>query len=361
MYIERLPSGRYRAVVQYKGVKRSVTAVTRAAAQVSGAQLLIEMGANRGPRNMTVGEMVAGHVTEMTASSTTLADWNSMINRLPTSIMDRQISTVNVVVVGSWWKQLANAGWSPHRIKRAHTIFSSAFANACRLGIMESNPCTLSRPPAPKRKDITIPTHAEVRSLLAAPGDLGVLFRLAATTGARRGELVALQWQDIDLDRSQLVIRRSLLNTAIHGVEERGTKTGDSGHRVVTIDLPTMSLLRSLQRRQLANRMATFGDRREPVWLFSWDGGATPWRPDYVSSSWAKWRATLPVEFHRIKLHHLRHYVATTMLQDGVSLHEVASQLGHSSESTTASAYAHYVEGRNRAAIDRLAARLDVV
>jgi integrase len=132
------------------------------------------------------------------------------------------------------------------------------------------------------------------------------------------------------------------------------TKTGRKGDRRLDLDDDTLALLEAHRAEQAATAEA----RRlpAPVYVFSHDGGVSPWRPGYVGLAFRRARAGVPGA--NVRFHDLRHYVATTMLADGEPLIDVAAQLGHSTPATTARVYAHYLPGRGRESATKRAGRL---
>jgi integrase len=99
---------------------------------------------------------------------------------------------------------LANSGLAPLSIRKSHTILSAAFNQAVQWGWIDTNPVLRASPPAIWGAEIHPPTRQELKRLLEACAndhqDLGSLIYVAATTGARRGELCGLRWSDVDLD-----------------------------------------------------------------------------------------------------------------------------------------------------------------
>lgn len=353
MHVEKLPNGRgYRVYVHHRGRRRSATRRTRGDALHAGAELLLELGGGSAPTGVTVGEMVAGHLSDAAWSPTTLTDARRVVDRLPEAFMRRAVHDVTAAVLAGLYRQLARDGWTDHRIRRAHMVLSVSFADAVTYGWCPMNPCRDAKPPTGERPRVRSPQHSEVRSVLEqADPRLGLFLRIACCTGARRGELVALRWPDIDLDAGEVTIARSIVYTPADGLTERPTKTGAKSHRRLALDPGAVQALRLWRAEQ------SIAGMQPEQWVFSHDAGGSPWRPDFISRLFRLARDRAGVT--GVRLHDVRHYVATTMLQDGEAAVDVAAQLGHASVATTLSVYAHYLPGRGRDSAERRAARLE--
>lgn len=356
----KLPSGHWRVAVKYQGERRTGTAPTKAEAQRLGALLLIEIGGGgrRYEQNVTVGDMLDAMMANGLCrwSPTFAAEAERVAATLPATLLERKVRDVTPAVIAGTWRQLERDGWGAHRIKRAHTLLSRAWNDAIPLGWATENPTRHAHPIPPAPRQVKAPdVDTVVRILAAADTPLERLaLRISATTGARRGEVVAVQWDDIDFAGGTLLIRRSLVYTKRSGIAERSTKTGIDGHRRVPLDDLTLNMLREHGDRQTELAISS---ELDPVWVFSDDAGVTPWRPDRLTHVYIRARTRAGVTGYR--LHDLRHHVATAMLQDGEAVIDVAAQLGHRSMQTTQSTYAHYMPGRGRDSVDRRAARLD--
>src|SRR5207248_5999057 len=103
---------------------------------------------------------------------------------------------------------------SPARVLKVHSILRAALRQAVRWQMITDNPATHASPPRPVRPPVQAPTPDDVARLLAAAQaedpEFALYLRLAAVTGARRGELCALRWDDIDLERGQFGVARPL-------------------------------------------------------------------------------------------------------------------------------------------------------
>lgn len=359
MHVRKLPSGKHRWIAQFRGERRSGTEEARGDAFLAGSRAMLAMGAVR-PANvtLTVGDLIDAWRGEKVAdwSPTYAADMATVATRIPADFLHRNVDSVTPPVVATLHRQLIVDGWSKHRISRAHVAISQAFKLAVAYGWANEDPTRDLKAPAPGRPDVNPPEGKVVRALVAAaPERIALVIRLAAITGARLGELVALRW--LDLDGDVLTIRRAAIYTPGSGLVVReATKTGRKGDRRLELDEHTVALLADHRLGQLRS---VAGKRLpSPVYMFSHDGGVTPWRPGYVGLEYRRMRAKVPGA-EGVRFHDLRHHVATEMLHNGEEPIRVAAQLGHSTPATTLRTYAHYLAGRGGESARRRAALLD--
>lgn len=355
VHLEQLPSGAWRVTVQYRGQRRRATAPDRDRARIRGAELMAELGSVPRSGDVTVGELVDARL----AAGTTLAassrdDYLRLAARLradAAGFVAGRVRDVEPIHFEHLYRNLARSGWSPWRVAKLHDLLGSSFSHAVRWGWVRHNPTHGVAPAVPPAPDVHPPSDTEVRRILrAATGQIGLAVRLAATLGMRRGEIVALQWADIDLRRATLRVRRSLSYTPETGVVEGDTKTRRKGHRTLALRAPLPALLKAHQADQAAKALAA--GLGAPVWVLSHDAGVTPWRPDYLTHEFE----ALPGRTCR--LHDLRHYCATTLLMAGVPVKVVSQMLGHATTETTERVYAHWIPGSDSAAADIMSQRL---
>lgn len=360
MHLTQLPSGTWRVAVKHRGERRTATAATRGEAYRLGAELILEMGGN--PTDApTVGDMLAAHLIEKAPGD---GGWSPTYHHDATTVIDkltdtsprfvaRRLRDVSPAVLLGLYRELDRKGWTRWRVKRLHTVMGTAWQMAITYEWASSNPCRLVAPPTPAAAVIRPPSHSQVAAILDQLDDLDLLaVRLNATLGIRRGDLCGLQWSDFDEDRAEILIARSIAWTP----GERHvmpTKSGKRSHRRLPLDLPTVALLRRVRAEQVRRAVAV--GLPSPEWILSSDAGVTPWRPDRVSRLFR--RVADRAGATGVRLHDLRHYVATSMLEDGEPLSDVAGQLGNTI-ATTQAVYAHYLPGRGRESVDRRAARL---
>jgi integrase len=265
----------------------------------------------------------------------------------------------------AWYAELRRYGGqggrplAPNSVVRIHALLHRALGQAVKWGWLTTNPGAAASPPRPKRHTVVLPEAADVLRLMVAGEDvnpgLPVFFRLAAATGARRGELCALRWTDVDLQVGRLTISRGLVE-ANGRVIEKDTKTHAA--RRMTLDAGTVAELERHHERCAEIARACGTDLRPDAYVFSRDpAGSDPWRPGYVTLAFSRLRDELGLT--GVRLHDLRHFNATSLLTSGTDIRTVSGRLGHADASTTLNIYAHFVERADREAASALGSLLD--
>jgi integrase len=175
-------------------------------------------------------------------------------------------------------------------------------------------------------------------------------------TGSRRGEMVALRWTHVDLDRGTVTVQRSVALTR-RGLVEKGTKSSQG--RGVSLDDQTVEFLRA-HRSRVESRCAALGVRAPIDGFVSQDpDGTRPLLPRSVSQRYRRMATRLGLRSTR--LHALRHYTATELLAAGADLRTVAGRLGHSdSGATTLRVEAGRVTEADRHAANLLASLMPI-
>lgn len=240
-----------------------------------------------------------------------------------------------------------------------HAILRRALQQGVRWGWISSNTASLASPARVRRTEVEPPDPGGVVKLIEAATaenpDFGCFLQLAATTGARRGELCGLHWDAIDLKGGSIVISRSVVEAA-HGVTvEKETKTRSV--RRVAIDRVTRQVL-SEHRKRTERRAKRIGGSLSPTaYVFSRDAdGTRPWVPNDVTKDSIRLRGR--VGLSGVRLHDLRHFSATRLLAAGVPVRTVSGRLGHANATTTLGVYAHFIEASEREAADALGMEL---
>jgi integrase len=165
----------------------------------------------------------------------------------------------------------------------------------------------------------------------------------------RRGELVGLQWADVDLDAGVLAVRRSRVSVA-HAVHESDPKTRSS-RRTISLDARLVAVLRAHRRRELEERLAWGPAWTDTGYVFVREDGF-PLHPERVTVLFGRLVAAAGVS--TLRLHDLRHTSASLPLAAGVHPKIVSERLGHSNVSITLDLYSHVIPGLQAEAAEQL-------
>lgn len=248
------------------------------------------------------------------------------------------------------------AGQSPASVKQLHAVLHKSFSDAARWGVVVRNVVDLVSPPRVVRSKIRALDPDQSRQLLryALDDRLSALYVLALSTGMRQGELLALRWRDVDLDRGSAQVRGTLQRTK-GGFVVAEPKTAQS-RRQVLLSTACASALRRHRAQQAQERL-----QLGPAWLDA-DLVFTNGIGGYLEERNVVRRSFQPIlaeaGLPRIRFHDLRHTAATLLLGEGVHPKVVSDMLGHSQISITLDLYSHVTPTMQRAATDAMDAIL---
>ena len=243
---------------------------------------------------------------------------------------------------------------SSKTIQHYHRLISSIMHSAVKWQVIISNPCDRVDPPKVAKTEIEYLDNIQAIHLLdllkSAPTHYRCAIEVLLFTGMRRGELLGLEWSDINFETQTVSIQRSSLYLAERGIFEDETKN-NSSNRVIKVPMSALKAFRSVRAWQ-AQQKLSLGDLWEDSGkVFTALNGA-PMHPDTLSG-WFHDFIT-GTDLPQIHLHSLRHTNATLNIANGVSVTTVAGQLGHANASTTTKIYAHAIKSAQAAAADMM-------
>jgi integrase len=236
---------------------------------------------------------------------------------------------------------LLERGLSPASVRHCHAVARRALRDAVRNDLIPRNVADGATPPRVARKELSVWTAGELRTFLAAVEDdrLYAAWWLLSTAGPRRGEVLGLRWQDLDLGARRLAVVRSLVQRGRElSFSEPKTKRG---RRSLALDERTVTILEAHRRRQLEERIALGLGRPAPDGLVFTDALGEPVKPDSFSQMFD--RTVTRLGLPKVRLHDLRHGAATLMLASGANPKTVSERLGHASTAFTMDIYASSV------------------
>ena len=321
------------------------------------AQLVTEV--SQGMIGVTANDTVAtflqqwlDHLDTVGRSPTTMKEYRRIVDKIVNPELGRlKLSKLSARHLDDLYAKLVARGLKPSSVRHVHTLLGAALHQAERWGAVDRNVARRAQPPPVHAGQVKSPDVEAVRAIIAkaekAEPAMAVLLFLGAVTGARRGELCALRWSDLDLEGGKtLTIARSVYQTPNKGWAEKSTKTHQV--RQVALDDYAESVLRKyrVEVERLAKDLGlvvphdAYMFSRSPV-------GAEPIRPNIVTDFMIRMSKALGVNTH---FHELRHFSATQLIANGHDVRTVAGRLGHADPSLTLRVYAHALPERDRKA-----------
>jgi integrase len=249
-----------------------------------------------------------------------------------------------------------SAGLSEKTIKTHHSLISAIYDKAIRWDVYKGdNPAKRVDAPKPEKKKARCYDEAETQKLLETLDRLTgseVKYKAAAylaiMTGARLGEIMGLEWQDVDFTKKTVEIRQTSQYLPGQGTFTKQPKTELSKRKISVND----TLLTTLAQYREDQQEKGFLCRGTARLFVTWDGKPmhtytmTDWFPIFLKKN------GLPA----LNFHGLRHTSATFLISRGMDIQTVAGRLGHSTSATTQNIYSHFLESKDRQAADLMEA-----
>jgi len=274
-------------------------------------------------------------------------------------------------------------GYAPKTIKHVHNTISGIYTSAVKWNIVADNPCDRVEPPrmAPTRdklkyftleqtelflslldkeyittckahdrvddtgKSYHVADYSETRNI---PLQFRFFYQMALFCGLRRGELVALEWSDLDFTDNSVSITKS--TACVGGKPVTKTTKTNSSIRKISVPASVMALAKKYKKEQMQYRLAIGSQWEEENHIFiQWNGKQM--HPDTPYKTFKKiikrYNATVKNEAEKlpdIPLHGLRHTSATLLISQNVDVKTVSNRLGHAQTSTTMDIYSHALQ-----------------
>ena len=229
------------------------------------------------------------------------------------------------------------------------TFLHSVLETAIKWQLLIRNPIDSVTMPKIVKHEMNILNEQQAKTILQAVQGTNYysLFALALYTGMRKSELLALQWNDVDLLMAELSISKSShrLNTGEYIV--KSTKTAKSNRRIA-LSKKTCTMLKQHLKKEMNRYSKTCSKFPNDRLLFCEPNGK-PLKPNTIGQHWT--RLLRRLNYPHIRFHDLRHTHASWMLKKGVSPKVIQERLGHSTISTTLDIYSHVTPGMQQQAV----------
>ena len=267
------------------------------------------------------------------------------------AIGDLRINALKAYHVQKMVNDMLARGLSPKNIRDTFNNVNAAMKQAVVLRMIPYNPCEGVVLPKLKRYKAKVYDPNMIHQVLdvARGTDMYIPLLLLTTAGLRRGELVALRWDDVDFKTNTIRIRRNMVNGE-NGVIIKAPKS-EAGIRDIHIGAEVMAELRAA-RIQYLNDVISYGYGFQNLNLVVRKEDGSPVKPDSMTQKWERFleKHNLP----KIRLHDLRHSNATALIQAGVNPKVVQQRLGHSDVSITLNTYTHVLPEMDIEAAEKL-------
>jgi integrase len=224
-------------------------------------------------------DWVAIHVSFRTA-----VRYRQLLDHVRRHLGGRQLQKIRPADIAALYATLSRSGSAPRTIGHVHGVLFQALKQAKIWNLLRDNVAEVVKPPPVHEQELPMLQPDRARALLDAlrSHPLYLLASLALATGARRNELLALRWRDVDLDAGRLRIELALEQTTAHGIRFKAPKTRN-GKRTISLPAHAVADLRAHWRGQQEQRLALGAGKAPPdsQVLATFDGG--PQSPNSIT------------------------------------------------------------------------------
>ncbi len=344
-----------------KWLKLASTSKKKAQDELNNLLADIGKGAYVAPSTLTVGEFLERWITSVkpNLAAKTHERYEQVVRlHLIPNLGDIPLGKLGPLQVQQYYAHALASGrmdrragnLSPQTVVHHSRILHEAMQTAVKWQLIPRNPCDGAEPPRVVRAEMHILTPEQVGRLLetARESSVYVAIVLAIATGARRGEILALRWTDVDLDAATIAINRALEKTKA-GIAYKEPKTARS-RRVVSLPAFAVEALRRHRVEQAEQRL-----RMGPVYEDEGLVCAAATGGPLVNNLSRDYQLVLAkAGLPRVNFHSLRHAHASMLLSQGVHAKTISDRLGHSGIAITMDLYSHLLPGVGREAATKL-------
>jgi len=362
-----LPSGRWKGrVVRYDpetGHRHELTQTfdtkreAKAWAEAEAAKYR-EDPHRKPPSDETLGAYFERWVRDVVAvQDSTRADYRRMGAYAVERLGQKPLKSLTAVDVQGLYAELSRAGLSGRTVRYVHAVLHHALRDAVNFGLIPANPTDKVHPPKLQARLIVPPTREEIAAFLTAADQhrLRALWYVLALTGLRRGEALGLQWSDIHWDTKTLTVQRNIIEKSGLGVRIHSPKT-NAGRRTIALSSYLLDILRDHQATQDLERQAAGTAWSPEQWVFTTRTGGLL-IPRNVHRAFQRLMAQAGIQ-QPVRIHDLRHAMASFWLASGVPVKVVSERLGHADIHITLQVYGHLLPTLQAAAAEEMDAHI---
>lgn len=314
------------------------------------------------PQSVTVGQWIETWLQEYKKASLKPTTWSNYwylyrVHIRP-ALGETRLAKLQTNQIQQFYQASLTNGFSPASIRRLHAVLTGALKQARREGLIPRNPAEDVVLPKARKKERRVLTPEETERFLAAAQKrrLYPSFLVAVGTGMRVGELLALRWEDVDLDAGVVRVRREVIRLR----DQPGpTKTklafmtpkSQAGIREIPLTATVLAELRRWKARQAEEKLALGEAYRDQGLVFAGEDGRIT---DPRNFTKLFYKVVKDAGIPHANLHALRHSFATRLAEAGENPRIIADLLGHAQVTTTLEIYSHALPEAKRAAVSKL-------
>mgnify|MGYP000892148963 CR=1 FL=1 len=284
-------------------------------------------------------------------SPTTIAGYEMIIRKhLTPALGNLKLQKLRPVHIQQYYDSKINE-LSAKTLTQHHRVLRKALDYAFKLQMIPNNPADAVAPPKQKKYNAKVLTLEEAKTMLeAAKGtDMEAPINLALALGLRRGELLGLKWEDIDLENGFIHIKRNLVRANRKLILKE--PKSETSIRTLKLSNTLIRILKDYRKKQLELKMLLRNEYQDNDLVFCRDDG------QLLNPTTFSWRFKKFLEKNglpQIRFHDLRHTNATLMLKSNIAPKKASSRLGHSTISITMDLYSHVTQDMEEEISDTL-------
>ena len=295
-------------------------------------------------------------LSQRSLRASSIARYRADMNHVKRLIGSKMLRTLTPMDIQDVYAQLLQEGLSSNTVRHVRVILHGALGDAVTWDVLAKDPLRGTKPPKPTRREFQLPSPDDARLFLqvAQTDRLYALWAFLALTGCRRGEALALRWDDIDWARKHVTIQRT--QSGWGATRRAHPPKTPSGRRIVALSDYLIAILQNHREQQTIEHGAVGSEWQEGGWVFTtrtgtWFAGGHIY--DYFKRLVRK--AGLS---DTLRPHDLRHAMASYWLAEGVPVKVVSERLGHSNIAITLDIYGHLLPNMQSEAADKMDAFL---
>lgn len=298
-------------------------------------------------------DWLENHSKKQDLSPTTIDGYNNIINNHVILLLgDLKLQDIKTYNIQQYFDKKFKT-LSAKTLTQHYRVLHKAFDYACRIGLIEKNPCKNVDRPKEKKIETKVLNIEETKELLDIVNGhwyYGAPVTLALLLGLRRGEVLGLRWEDINFKDKTITINQTL--EKVKGKFVFKEPKTEKSKRTIAITDDIVKILNAHKKQQMKLQIAFHGEWQNKYNLVCTRDNGKPITPTVLSTGFQ-----LFLKKHKLpsmRFHDLRHTNATLMLAAGVSAKVAGNRLGHSNIKTTLDLYSHVLEHIDRDAAEKL-------